>query len=351
MKNMKKIIIFLLLLPLILVSCGEAKTKTENETDLPTDTVIEEPAEYVEQFTVHSEEGIEIVVSGHYFANDGETGLTDQSTHVEVLWHNNKDAEYDLCTYANLVRETENGWEDASGEWVYNDVLYVLRPGGETMMRYDLNGIKLTDGVKYRLYMGSFEETENYLEFTPPVIYSAAMAYDRFFFTGDMDGVDYSTVSLNTKTQQYDIMLKLAMDYDPSGYYLNAENGEIVLYFGNGEVFGKMKKDGENLVWTESGEKYKFFEEGTVFEPYEVIYGNVNTYEKLPDGTYRMDDMKYKYRLEITGRLNGAVKDSTFVYLSNLENITFGQAWKAAGLSSNMKDYFKPEDAVLVEIE
>lgn len=35
-------------------------------------------------------------------------------------------------------------------------------------------------------------------------------------------------------------------------------------------------------------------------------------------------------------------------YLSNTENISFEQAWKASGLSSNSDDYFKIEDAVIV---
>ena len=48
--------------------------------------------------------------------------------------------------------------------------------------------------------------------------------------------------------------------------------------------------------------------------------------------------------------MGGASKDSTFVYLSNIEEISFDQAWKAAGFSSNMADYFDPEDAVLVEM-
>ena len=45
-----------------------------------------------------------------------------------------------------------------------------------------------------------------------------------------------------------------------------------------------------------------------------------------------------------------AAKASTFVYLSDLESISYEQAWKAAGFSSNLGDYFAPEDAVLVEI-
>ena len=71
-------------------------------------------------------------------------------------------------------------------------------------------------------------------------------------------------------------------------------------------------------------------------------------YYELFDGTWKTDDHEYKYRLEITGRMGGAAKDSTFVYLSNIEDISFERAYMAAGLSSNMDDYFDPEEAVLV---
>lgn len=33
-----------------------------------------------------------------------------------------------------------------------------------------------------------------------------------------------------------------------------------------------------------------------------------------------------------------------------IEDITFEQAWKASGLSSNMDDYFDIDEAVLVEL-
>ena len=68
------------------------------------------------------------------------------------------------------------------------------------------------------------------------------------------------------------------------------------------------------------------------------------------DGTWELDGITYKYRLEITGRIPNASTDTTFVYLSNLETITFDQAWKSSGYSSNTADYFTAEDAVLVEI-
>lgn len=72
-------------------------------------------------------------------------------------------------------------------------------------------------------------------------------------------------------------------------------------------------------------------------------------YYKNKDGTWEHNGNTYKYRLEIWGRMPNASSDTTFVYLSNLETITFEQAWKAAGYSSNSTDYFAIEDAVLVE--
>ena len=94
------------------------------------------------------------------------------------------------------------------------------------------------------------------------------------------------------------------------------------------------------------------------FIPYETVGGpqitdvhnaTLKTYYELSDGTYMAEGIGYRYKLEITGRMHGAAKDSTFVYLSNLETITFEQAWRAAGLSSNSEDYFAPEEAILVE--
>ena len=73
----------------------------------------------------------------------------------------------------------------------------------------------------------------------------------------------------------------------------------------------------------------------------------VKHYE-MSDGTWKTDDYTYQYRLEITGRMSNAVKDTTFIFLSNTEDITFEQAWAAAGFSSNMDDYFDVEDAKFV---
>ena len=71
-----------------------------------------------------------------------------------------------------------------------------------------------------------------------------------------------------------------------------------------------------------------------------TIEGNLKTYYEMTDGTWMCDDHLYKYRLEIHGRMPNAAEDSTFVYLSNIEEITFDQAYKASGISSNSDDYF-----------
>ena len=86
------------------------------------------------------------------------------------------------------------------------------------------------------------------------------------------------------------------------------------------------------------------------FERTETIEGNFKTYYKLSDGTWECDGHAYKYRLEFNGTMPNASVSSSFVYLSNIEDISFEQAYKAAGVSSNLNDYFDIEDAVLVEM-
>ncbi len=75
------------------------------------------------------------------------------------------------------------------------------------------------------------------------------------------------------------------------------------------------------------------------------------SYYEMSDGTWKTDDYTYQYRLELTGRMGNAAKDSTFVFLSNTEDITFEQAWKASGFSSNMADYFEEEVAKFVALK
>lgn len=57
-----------------------------------------------------------------------------------------------------------------------------------------------------------------------------------------------------------------------------------------------------------------------------TVSADLRTYYELSDGTWRYDGQVYQYRLEITGRMSNADKDSTFVYLSSLDGITFDHA-------------------------
>ena len=108
-------------------------------------------------------------------------------------------------------------------------------------------------------------------------------------------------------------------------------------------LFGCSQK-GPSVVRT-----YEVTDSEDAFENDELV--TVVKHYEMSDGTWKTDDYTYQYRVEITGRMNGAVKDSTFVFLSNRKDITFEQAWKASGLSSNMDDYFKEEDAKFVAIK
>ncbi len=84
--------------------------------------------------------------------------------------------------------------------------------------------------------------------------------------------------------------------------------------------------------------------------PLKTIHGNFRTYYQNTDGTWQYNGYIYKYRLVITGRMPNAVADTTYVYLSNIKDISFERAMWASGLSSQMGSYFSPEEAVLVEI-
>jgi uncharacterized lipoprotein YehR (DUF1307 family) len=86
-------------------------------------------------------------------------------------------------------------------------------------------------------------------------------------------------------------------------------------------------------------------------EPINTIEGNMKTYYEMSDGTWQFDGHTYKYRLELKGTMPNAAESTTFVYLSNVESITYEQAWEASGLSSNTEDYFSVEEAVLVEMK
>lgn len=70
-------------------------------------------------------------------------------------------------------------------------------------------------------------------------------------------------------------------------------------------------------------------------------------YESI-GGEWVCEGYTYQYRLEISGRMPNAAKNTAYIVLSNREDITFDQTWRASGLSSSLDDYFDPVDAVIV---
>ena len=70
-------------------------------------------------------------------------------------------------------------------------------------------------------------------------------------------------------------------------------------------------------------------------------------YESV-DGRWICGGNIYQYRLQISGKMHNAEKNTTYIVLSNTEDLTFEQTWRAAGFSSNLEDYFDPADAVVV---
>ena len=81
----------------------------------------------------------------------------------------------------------------------------------------------------------------------------------------------------------------------------------------------------------------------------DIINTSFKTYYKMSDGTWQWNGNSYKYKLEVTGRVPNAVIDSTYVYLSNIDNIPFERAYKASGISSSTADYYSVEEAVMVD--
>ena len=76
-----------------------------------------------------------------------------------------------------------------------------------------------------------------------------------------------------------------------------------------------------------------------------IIY---TEYSALNNGMWSVGDYTYRYRLEITGKPNSAAKMVSYLVLGNTKDITFEQALKASGLSSDSNDYFSPDYAVIV---
>jgi len=72
------------------------------------------------------------------------------------------------------------------------------------------------------------------------------------------------------------------------------------------------------------------------------------THYKTAEGKWFCEGILYDYRIEISGRMPNAAKNTAYIVLSNTKDITFEKAYLASGVSSATDDYFAPEDAVIV---
>lgn len=72
------------------------------------------------------------------------------------------------------------------------------------------------------------------------------------------------------------------------------------------------------------------------------------TYYEMSDGTWKTDSHTYKCCLELSGEIPGSDYVWEFTVLSNQADLTFEDALWASGISSNLTDYFSPEEARIV---
>ncbi|MBR4758925.1 MAG: hypothetical protein IK078_02090 [Lachnospiraceae bacterium] len=144
-------------------------------------------------------------------------------------------------------------------------------------------------------------------------------------------------------------------------YYIDSATGDTFVTESVPEISDEEKKTDEHF-------NVRDFSDGEIVNVYEVTdselseeymaegkYVTIVRYFEMADGTWKTKFNSYNYRLEITGQADGMEKECTLVYLSNIEDIPFEQAYKAAGVSSsyeiNNEDCFDQKDAVLVAMK
>ena len=132
-------------------------------------------------------------------------------------------------------------------------------------------------------------------------------------------------------------VIELTEDFPENAVKPDFVKEELDKKFGTDEIYIV-----KTYMETPDEELSKYLEQNKIFTKMK--------HYQLSDGTWKTDNYNYKYKLILTGRMNNAAKDSTFILLSNIPDITFDAASKAFGYSSNMSDYFDPEDVVFVAI-
>ena len=78
--------------------------------------------------------------------------------------------------------------------------------------------------------------------------------------------------------------------------------------------------------------------------------GVAKTYYEMDDGTWKCEDVTYQYRLELSGKMPNAVRESHYVVLTDQEELTFVDVSKSL-YSSNLEDSRVMEGSVIVEMK
>lgn len=82
---------------------------------------------------------------------------------------------------------------------------------------------------------------------------------------------------------------------------------------------------------------------------FELLYG-MSMYTQSSDGYWSENNQKYKYKVELTGTLPNAKRESTYIVLTNNEHLTFEDVSKCF-YSSNSDDFLDPSETVIVEVQ
>ena len=144
------------------------------------------------------------------------------------------------------------------------------------------------------------------------------------------------------------------------GNIVLTRNGEEAFYWGEQGLHSpwsgiQMDENGNILSATSYPEYVTVYEETPTDQVEEAFdkgeFVIRKTHDQDIDGSWVCNGYSYLFRLEVTGKLHASEKNSTYIILANRKDITFDQAWKASGLSSNLNDYFTPDDAVIVGIK
>lgn len=92
--------------------------------------------------------------------------------------------------------------------------------------------------------------------------------------------------------------------------------------------------------------------ENEIMKTYEPSGDNavMKTYYEMKDGTWKCDDTIYQFRLELTGRMPDAVKDSCYIVLTDDKSLSFETVSKSL-YSSLLKDGEAMKGSVIVEMK